>query len=47
MARRKDKVEQAPVQKLDPKTSPVVFLTLWLVVPMILMIGYAVYLTQR
>lgn len=47
MARRRDKVEEAQVQQLDPKKSPVVFLTLWLLVPMILMIGYAIYLTQK
>ncbi len=44
--RRQNKDEQAQ-QQLRPKSSPALFLALWLGVPMILMISYAVYLTQN
>lgn len=43
--RRKQQEEQAV--ELQPKSSPAMFLLLWLGIPMVLMIGYAIYLTQN
>jgi len=45
--RRRKKNEEEAQQQLRPKSSPALFLGLWLAVPMVLMIAYAFYLTQN
>lgn len=42
--RRKNESEAVTKTELQPPSSPAVFMFLWLVIPMVLMIGYAYYL---
>ena len=47
MARRRRQSAQVQDKtELQPKKSPSLFLIIWLGVPMIFMIGYALYLTR-
>ncbi len=47
MARRRRRQKEDQTKQLQAKSSPAFFLMMWLGIPMILMIGYAFYLTQK